>query len=421
MVSTIRFEYQTIGDMGIISAILVLGILVFVHELGHFLVAKYFGVGVIEFAVGFGRVLTRFQFGETTYTIRMIPLGGFVRMAGDDPTLVHGQPGQTEQELLEQAAAGASPIEGGKEKLTPLQEAMVKDKTRWFLKKPYGPRAAIVIAGPLFNFLFAWVLASGMYYTIGLPKIIDGPVTVGGVSPGMPAEVAGVQVGDRILTVNGEQVDTYKKLIEIVRGSSGQPLTVSIERPHKERSEAAGEKVDLVINPKAGNPELDALEGTSSDKPTYRIGIAPTLKNLEYEDIGLMRALGAGKDQVVGLSLQTLRVLKGLLTGLINPQKAIGGPIEIIKQTAQSANEGWVAVISMMIFLNVTLGVMNLLPVPVLDGGHLVLFTLEFLRGRPLSIRFQEYAMRVGMTLLLLLMVFAIGNDIRRLIPWSLF
>ena len=421
MVSTIRFEYQTIGDMGIISAILVLGILVFVHELGHFLVAKYFGVGVIEFAVGFGRVLTRFQFGETTYTIRMIPLGGFVRMAGDDPTLVHGQPGQTEQELLEQAAAGASPIEGGKEKLTPLQEAMVKDKTRWFLKKPYGPRAAIVIAGPLFNFLFAWILASGMYYTIGLPKIIDGPVTVGGVSPGMPAEVAGVQVGDRILTVNGEQVDTYKKLIEIVRGSSGQPLTVSIERPHKERSEAAGEKVDLVINPKAGNPELDALEGTSSDKPTYRIGIAPTLKNLEYEDIGLVRALGAGKDQVVGLSLQTLRVLKGLLTGLINPQKAIGGPIEIIKQTAQSANEGWVAVISMMIFLNVTLGVMNLLPVPVLDGGHLVLFTLEFLRGRPLSIRFQEYAMRVGMTLLLLLMVFAIGNDIRRLIPWSLF
>ena len=407
--------------MGIISAILVLGILVFVHELGHFLVAKYFGVGVIEFAVGFGRVLTRFQFGETTYTIRMIPLGGFVRMAGDDPTLVHGQPGQTEQELLEQAAAGASPIEGGREKLTPLQEAMVKDKTRWFLKKPYGPRAAIVIAGPLFNFLFAWVLAAGMYYTIGLPKIIDGPVTVGGVSPGMPAEVAGLQVGDRILTVNGEQVDTYKELIEIVRGSSGQPLTVSIERPHKEGSEAAGEKVDLVINPKAGNPELDALEGSSSDKPTYRIGIAPTFKNVEYEDIGLVRALGAGKDQVVGLSLQTLRVLKGLLTGLINPQKAIGGPIEIIKQTAQSANEGWIAVISMMIFLNVTLGVMNLLPVPVLDGGHLVLFTLEFIRGRPLSMRFQEYAMRVGMTLLLLLMVFAIGNDIRRLIPWSLF
>ena len=421
MVSTIRFEYPTIGDMGIISAILVLGILVFVHELGHFLVAKYFGVGVLEFALGFGRVLTRVQFGETTYTIRMIPLGGFVRMAGDDPTLVHGQQGQTEEGVLEQAAAGASPIEGGQEKLTPIQEAMIKDKSRWFLKKPYGPRAAIVIAGPLFNFLFAWVLAAGMYYTVGLPKVIDGPVTVGGISPGMPAEVAGVKVGDRILTVNGEQVDTYQELIEMVRGSDGKPLAVSIERHPNEGAEAAGEKVELVINPKSENPELDALEGTSSEKPTYRIGIAPAFKNVVYEDVGLLQALGAGKNQVVGLSLQTLRVLKGLLTGLINPQKAIGGPIEIIKQTAQSANEGWLAVISMMIFLNVTLGVMNLLPVPVLDGGHLVLFTLELFRGRPLSMRFQEYAMRVGMTLLLLLMVFAIGNDIRRLIPWPLF
>jgi regulator of sigma E protease len=409
--------------MSIITAILVLGILVFVHELGHFLVAKYFGVGVLEFALGFGRVLTRFQFGETTYTVRMIPLGGFVRMAGDDPTMVHGDPNRSEKEIAEQAAAGASPIEGGDEKLTPLQEAMVKDSSRWFLKKPYGPRAAIVLAGPLFNFLFAWILASGMYYTIGLPKIIDGPVTVGGISPGMPAESSGMKVGDRILTVNGEAVESYKELIDIVRGSEGRPLTVKIERPTQESAgaTAAADTVELTINPQASSPELDALEGTTGDKPTYRIGIAPAFKNVEYEDVGLLGAMNAGQKQVVGLSLQTLRVLKGLLTGLINPQKAIGGPIEIIKQTAASASEGWLAIISMMIFLNVTLGVMNLLPIPVLDGGHLVLFTLEFLRGRPLSMRFQEYAMRVGMTVLLLLMVFAIGNDIRRIIPWTLF
>jgi regulator of sigma E protease len=324
---------------------------------------------------------------------------------------------------VEEAAAGASPIEGGDEKLTPIQEAMVKDSTRWFLKKPYGPRCAIVLAGPLFNFLFAWILASGMYYTIGLPKIIDGPVTVGGVSPGMPAETSGMKVGDRILTVNGEAVESYQELIEIVRGSDGKSLAVKVERPAQEATgaEAAADTLELTISPQASNPELDALEGTTGDKPTYRIGIAPVFKNVEYETVGLLGAMNAGQRQVVGLSLQTLRVLKGLLTGLINPQKAIGGPIEIIKQTAASANEGWVAIISMMIFLNVTLGVMNLLPIPVLDGGHLVLFTLEFLRGRPLSMRFQEYAMRVGMTLLLLLMVFAIGNDIRRIIPWSLF
>ena len=409
--------------MSIITAILVLGVLVFVHELGHFLVAKYFGVGVLEFAIGFGRVLTRFQFGETTYSIRLIPLGGFVRMAGDDPTMVNGDSNRSDKEVAEQAAAGASPLEGSDEKLTPIQEAMVKDRSRWFLKQPYGPRAAIVLAVPLFNFLFAWVLASGMYYTIGLPKVIDGPVTVGGVSPGMPAEVSGMKVGDRILTVNGETVDTYEELIKIVRGSDGKALSVKVERPAQGDvgATAAADTIELVINPQASNPELDALEGTAGDKPTYRIGIAPAFKNVEYEEVGFVGALNAGQKQVVGLSMQTLRVLKGLLTGLINPQKAIGGPIEIIKQTAQSANEGWLAIISMMIFLNVTLGVMNLLPIPVLDGGHLVLFTLELLRGRPLSLRFQEYAMRVGMTLLLLLMVFAIGNDIRRILPWSLF
>jgi regulator of sigma E protease len=114
--------------------------------------------------------------------------------------------------------------------------------------------------------------------------------------------------------------------------------------------------------------------------------------------------------------MQTLRVLKALLTGLISPHKTIGGPIEIIKQTAASANEGWLAIISMMIFLNVTLGVMNLLPIPVLDGGHLTLFTVELLRGKPLSLRVQEYASRVGMTVLLCLMIFAIGNDLRRVL-----
>ncbi len=407
--------------MGIISAIIVLGILVFVHELGHFLVAKFFGVGVLEFALGFGRVLTRFQFGETTYTIRAVPLGGFVRMAGDDPTLVHGE-GKSDAEIAEQAASGASPIEGSQERLTPLQEKMVRDSSRWFLKKPYGPRCAIVLAGPLFNFIFAFLLATGMYYTTGIPKIIDGPVTVSGVSQGMPAETAGMKVGDRIVSVNGEMIESYDELIELVRGSQGKPLVISVERrkTEAEGAQAAADRIELTINPQAGNPELDALEGTASEKPTYRIGIAPAFK-FEYEDVGFATAADAGFQQVVGLSLQTLRVLKGLLTGLINPQKAIGGPIEIIKQTAASANEGWLAIISMMIFLNVTLGVMNLLPIPVLDGGHLVLFTCELLRGKPLSMRFQEYAMKVGMTLLLLLMVFAIGNDIRRLIPPSWF
>ena len=397
--------------MGTIFAIIILGVLVFVHELGHFLVAKYFGVGVLEFALGFGPVLARFQKGETTYTIRAIPLGGFVRMAGDDPRMVEGR------ESGAADAGGASPVEGTQQELTPVQIAMTQDEARWFLKKPYLSRCAIVFAGPLFNFLFAWFLAAGIYFTLGLPTIQDGPVTIGVVQPGLPAEIAGIKSGDRILSVGGREIKTFKELVDVVRSSDGKELVFSLERPEGEVS--ADEKgifkpLSVTVNPKAGVAELDVLEGSLASKPTYRIGISPALTNVTYEPVGLVGALDAGQKQVVNLSLQTLRVVKALLTGLISPQKTIGGPIEIIKQTAASANEGWVAIISMMIFLNVTLGVMNLLPIPVLDGGHLTLFTLELLRGKPLSLRVQEYATRVGMTVLLFLMIFAIGNDIRR-------
>ena len=147
---------------------------------------------------------------------------------------------------------------------------------------------------------------------------------------------------------------------------------------------------------------------------TYRIGITPGMANVTYTNVGVGVAAAAAANQVIELSRQTLRVLQGLVTGLLSPTKTIGGPIEIIKQTAASANEGWMAVIGIMIFLNVTLGIMNLLPIPVLDGGHLTLFTIEQLRGKPLSMRVQAAVTNVGLVILLSLMVFAIGNDLAR-------
>lgn len=398
--------------MGTILAIVVLGILVFVHELGHFLVAKFYRVGVLEFALGFGPIVYRFNYGETTYTIRAIPLGGFVRMSGDDPSLV--QEGKARVE-----AGAASPIEGAQEELTPLQQAMIKDESRWFLKQRYLARCAIVLAGPLFNFLFAWVLASGMYYSIGIPEFKDGPVTVGVVHKDLPADLAGVKKGDRVVTVNGKTISTFKDLVDMVTSSEGQVLTFVIERPVVEgagasTTEVRHETLTIPVNPKAGVAELDVLEGREGGKPNYRVGISPTFKAVSYVPVGAIEALQVGGELVIHRSLETLRVLRALLTGLIAPHRAIGGPIEIIKQTAASADEGWVAVISMMIFLNITLGVMNLLPIPVLDGGHLTLFTIEKLIGRPLSLRVQDMATRVGMTVLLFLMVFAIGNDLRR-------
>jgi regulator of sigma E protease len=405
--------------MSFVIAILVLGVLVFVHELGHFLVAKFFHVGVLEFALGFGPVVASWQRGETTYRIRAIPLGGFVRMAGDDPRAV--VTGQVSGENV----SGASAIEGTQGKLSPQQEAMVKDESRWFLKQSYLPRCAIVLAGPLFNFLFAWVIASGIYAVKGLPHIEDGPVTVGAVQEDMAAAQAGIQSGDRVISVNGIEIKTFKGLVELVRGSQGQPLRFVVDRPNVESNvEAAGskqrrvERLTISVTPSSGVTEFDVLEGTNTAKPTYRIGIGPAIGEVTYEQVNLRTSMKEGLDRVVDLSLQTLRVIKALLTGLLDPTKTIGGPIEIVKQTAANADD-LVAILSMMIFLNVTLGVMNLLPIPVLDGGHLTLFTLELLRGKPLSLRVQEAVMQVGMSIVLLLMVFAIGNDLVKALPWK--
>ncbi len=399
--------------MGILISIVVLGVLVFVHELGHFLVAKFFGVGVLEFALGFGRPLCRWQGKETTYSIRAIPLGGFVRMAGDDPVAVYGESVVGPRLEVE----GASPIEGSQEELTVSQQRMVDDESRWFLKKSYGPRCAIVLAGPLANFLFAWVLAFGAIMAIGLPVVGDGPVTIGGVFDGSPADQAGIRKGDKVLSVDGKRIETFKDLMAIVQGSQGNPLTFEVERPSQEQpQDSSSEIVTVQVKPTRDVPsELEIVDGRPAS-PTYRVGIQRSLKNVTYEPADVKTALVAASDQVVALSLQNLRGLRALITGRISPTKSIGGPIEIIKQTAASADEGVMALIGFMIFLNITLGIMNLLPIPILDGGHLTLFTIEALRGRPMTLRSQARIMNVGMLILGALMIFALGNDLYRVL-----
>ncbi len=397
--------------MSIVAAIVILGILVTVHELGHFLVAKWCGVGVLEFAVGFGPVLWSKTCGETTYSLRAFPLGGFVRMAGDDPSLV------LEGKAIEAGdAGGASPIEGTQQ-LSPEQEALLKDESRWFLKKAYLPRCAVVLAGPVFNFLFAWILATGFVFFKGLPDIQDGPVTVETVMRDLPAEKSGIKAGDRVVSVDGQEIPTFEAFVKLVRGSDGRELSVVVDRPKVAEGQSAKDatsfdRLTVKVQPIPDIAEMDVLEGTDPKK-TFRIGLTPAAR-ITYTEASFGTAVVAGGTQVVNLSIRTLRVLKALVTGLLSPTKTIGGPIEMIKQTAQSADEGLVAVISMMIFLNVSLGVFNLLPIPVLDGGHLTLFTIEKLKGGPLSLRFQQGVTQVGMALLLALMVFAIGNDLYR-------
>ncbi len=409
--------------IGIPVAILILAVLIFVHEMGHFLVAKFFGVGVLEFAIGFGPKLFSWQTTETTYTLRAIPLGGFVRMTGDDPRMVHG-------ELLveEGSVGGASPIEGSQSDLTPTQIALVNDESRWFLRQGYVSKCAIVIAGPLFNFLFAWSLAVGLCFWIGVPEMAnvpEGPVTIGSISPGMPAAAAGLKDGDKVKTIDGRPIVAFSELLQAVRDSGGKELEIVIERPVVgDSGDLAGaaartETVSVKVKPTADEKEIDVLEGRDASQATYRIGVGMALTGLTYRPIGFGEAVYAGGAHVVDLTYTTLRIFKALLSGVLSPRKTIGGPLSIIEQTAKSTQAGFPHVLEMMILLNVSLGVMNLFPVPVLDGGHLVMFTLELLKGGRLSFRFQDAATRVGMAMLLLLMVFAFGNDIVRMIPWK--
>jgi regulator of sigma E protease len=401
--------------MGIITAILVLGVLVFVHELGHFLIAKMFNVGVLEFALGFGRPLIQWQGGETTYSIRAIPLGGFVRMAGDDPVMVYGESVVGARDEV----AGASPIEGTQESLSKEQAAMLADENRWFLKKSYLPRCAIVAAGPAFNFLFAFVLAFGSLWFVGIPQVVDGPVTIGGIMDESPAQKSGLKAGDKISSVDGKPIQSFQDLLEMVQGSQGKPLVFALERPQADSGSAkdaaaAVEALTITVQPSLDTAsELDVVEGRPTQQ-TYRIGITRALKNFTYEPASISQAATGAWLQVSGLSMQVLRSLKGLVTGQISARKSIGGPIEIIKQTANSAQQGSMALIGIMIFLNITLAIMNLLPIPVLDGGHLTLFTIEQLRGRPLTMKFQAAVTNVGLVILLSLMVFALGNDLVR-------
>jgi regulator of sigma E protease len=223
-----------------------------------------------------------------------------------------------------------------------------------------------------------------------------------------------------VKTVDGKPIAGYPELLTIVRSSGGKELEIVVERPG-DKPEALPQVMTFKVLPTATEKELDVLEGRDTSQATYRIGVGPSMGVPVYKPMPAWDSILLGGQYVVDLTQTIVRLIKALVVGVLSPSKSIGGPISIIKQTAESAQAGLPAVINMMILLNVSLGVMNLLPVPVLDGGHLTIFTIELIKGSRLSFSAQEMATRVGMCLLLLLMVFAIGNDIVRTfsIPWN--
>ena len=384
--------------MTLIIGFLVLGLLITVHEFGHFIIAKLCGVGVIEFAIGFGQRIVSKRIGETRYSLRVFPLGGFVRMVGD-----------TAGGFIEGIEEDKKPAEteAAPEVFDEIQQKMLNDKSRWFLEKPLWARAAIVAAGPFFNLLFAFIFAVAGAWIWGAAEPVNEPL-IGDVSSGMPAQKAGVLPGDRILSIDGKSLTTWKDLADTISTSAGRELSLQIER----MVEGTRSSVEIKITAEPESAELRLLDDSERKEISYKIGVAP---EAIYEPVSALKSFSMGAQHVYFLSALTLKSMWFMIRGEVSPRH-IAGPISIFQEAAKSAGKGAPHLLSFIILLSVSLAVLNILPVPVLDGGHLLFMLIEFCLRRPLSVRVQGLANQVGMAALLMLMLFAIGNDIFRLV-----
>lgn len=365
-------------------AIFVLGVLIFVHELGHFLVAKWCGVGVVKFAVGFGPAILRFRRKETDYQIGCIPLGGFVRMVGDMPDMITG-----DQATDDAVRGDESEIESAHAEL----EAAFRDRNRWFIEKNVWQRSAIVFAGPLFNFVFAaFVVAC----TVLLYGQLDTSSRIGRVMENSPAAEAGLQANDVVTAISGKPISTWVGMAETIYGGDGKQIEITVDR--------AGQPVVVLATPQ--QKEFDA--GGAGKKKVYVIGVEPATISP-----GLFAALWRGVLWTGETTWLTYQGLWSILTGQISPKEGLAGPVTIYKAAVIHAERGFRDLLFFIAFVSVSLAAINLLPIPILDGGHLLFFFIEAVLG-PISIRKKEMAQQVGLLLILMLMVFAIHNDLTR-------
>ena len=373
--------------MTVVYAIIVLGILIFVHELGHFLLAKLLGVSVEKFSLGFGPKLIGKQIGETEYLISAFPLGGYVKMFGEGGFIEGDKSHHPPEGEDAETPHTAEPV---------LRELTEEEKARSFAHKPPLARIAIVMAGPVFNLLFAWLIFI-VICMLGVPTVTT---KIGEALKDKPAARAGVQKGDVITAINARPVKRWDEIAEGVVASKGQPLAVSIRRGDRD--------ITYTIT-----PEPRVSKNLFGEKINgYAIGVASAGEVVtEYFDP--LQAVIKGTEQTWKvIDLTVLSLIK--MAQRVVPMDSVGGPIMIAKMAGEQATAGIAPFLAFMGLLSVNLGVLNLLPVPVLDGGHLLFFFIEWIFRRPVPQKVREYAQQIGMVLLLGLMVLAFYNDIIR-------
>lgn len=429
-----------------------LGILVFIHELGHFCVAKFSGVKVLKFSLGFGPKLLSKTWGDTEYLICAIPLGGYVQMLGE---------------------GGGENGEGA--------ELTEEEKTQSFAEKPLSRRLAIVAAGPLMNLIFPFLVLPISYLVgVQLPAYYEQPpcvgyvvadtesaaagfvagdciaeingqqvgswnnankellgaagdiliftvmrdggkvalqlpaenssleglqaigllprqgAVIGGLAPDMPAEEAGLQVGDKILAVNQQEISSWYELKPTIQNAGGAAVPIVVERN--------GEQFQVTIQPQL-----------KEDGDSYLVGIAPMTETV-LKRFGLVDSIREGASRTMELIELTLVFIQKLFTGNVSA-KNIGGPITVVQVAGQAAQADLAAILSVLAFISIQLGILNLLPIPILDGGHIFFYFFEIVFRRPLSMWAREVLQQIGLVMLILLMILAFYNDLVRLWP----
>lgn len=364
----------------LVPFLFVLTIVVFFHELGHFLVARLCGIKVLTFSIGFGPEIVGFydRYG-TRWKISAVPLGGYVKFLGDEN-------------------AASKPDHETAASMTDEEKAVS------FIHKPVGPRAAVVAAGPIANFILAIAIFAGVFMIFGKQTT---SARVDTVQPASAAQAAGFQPGDLVVAINGENIDSFAEMQRIVSINAGDPLAIEVER--------GGVHVTL-----KATPELKELKDKFGN--VQRLGVLGISRSMapgdiKTEKVGPLRAVVMAVQRTWYVIDRTGSYIGGIFTGRESADQ-LGGPIRIAQVSGQVATAGFVPLIELTAVLSISIGLLNLFPIPLLDGGHLLFYGIEAIRGRPLPEQAQEVGFRVGFVLVLLLMGFAMRND---LCQWTWF
>jgi regulator of sigma E protease len=347
---------------------------VFFHEFGHFIIARLCGVKILVFSIGFGPELVGFndRYG-TRWKISAVPLGGYVKFFGDENA----------------ASAPDAPQ---------LETMSAGDRAHSFFFQPVFKRAAIVVAGPLANFILAIIIFSAIFMVFGKQSM---SARVDQVQDGSAAAAAGFQKGDVVVAIDGKPVEDFGDMQRVVSESAGQSLDIDVERD--------GAHLDL-----KATPALKEMKDNFGN--VHRIGILGISRSMAPEDLKFQpvsppRAVLMGMQETWFVVDRTLTYIGGVVVGR-EAADQLGGPIRIAQISGQVASIGFAALIHLAAVLSVSIGLLNLFPIPLLDGGHLLFYMIEALRGRPLSERAQEVGFRIGLAIVVMLMIFATFNDI---------